>query len=221
MIVNGADLVADRLGGVFWPERSTLFVADLHFEKGSALAARGAMLPPYDTAATLTALEALIARHAPQRVVCLGDSFHDAGAPARLGEQEVSRITTLTRSRDWIWIAGNHDPEPPEWVGGEVRTELALPPLLLRHAPRAGATPGEVAGHLHPKAAVRVRGRRMVRRCFATDGVRLILPALGAYTGGLDVLDRAFDGLFRGAFHAYLLGREAVHVVPSARLSVV
>lgn len=218
MIVNGARLEPDLSGGLFWPAESLLIVADLHFEKGSAYAARGVPLPPYDTPATLDDLAALIERHEPQTVVCLGDSFHDRRAGERLAEADVVRLKALRAGRDWIWIAGNHDPEPPARLGGRVLDEYRRGPLRLRHEPRPAPAPGEVAGHLHPKAAVRVRGRRMVRRCFVTDGLRLILPSFGAFTGGLDVLDTAFQRLFPGAFHAHMLGRASIHRVASRRL---
>ena len=218
MIVNGARLVPDPSGGLFWPAESLLIVADLHFEKGSAYAERGVPLPPYDTPATLDDLAELIERHQPQTVVCLGDSFHDQRAGERLAREDVIRLKSLRAGRDWIWIAGNHDPEPPAHLGGRVLAEYRRGPLLLRHEPRPAPAPGEVAGHLHPKAAVRVRGRRMVRRCFVTDGLRLILPSFGAFTGGLDVLDAAFHALFPDAFHAHMLGRSSIHRVASRRL---
>ena len=122
--VNGAALLADPAGALVWPARATLLVADLHFEKGSSFAARGQFLPPYDTRATLTRLEALVARFRPERVVCLGDSFHDAGAGVRLAAGDRARLERLAAGRDWIWIAGNHDPEPPDDLGGRVLDEL-------------------------------------------------------------------------------------------------
>jgi hypothetical protein len=218
LIVNGARLEPDPGGALYWPEGATLVVADLHLEKGSAYAARGALLPPYDSRATLERLEDAIRRHRPERVLCLGDSFHDAGARERLGEAEVAVIRRLSGSVDWLWVIGNHDPAPPADLGGQVALEVRLGPLTLRHEPRPGAAAGEVAGHLHPKAAVVVRGRRLARRCFATDGVRLVLPAFGAYAGGLDVLDAAFRPLFPGAFDALLLGSNKLYRFPHRRL---
>ena len=218
MIVNGARLIADPAGALIWPAERALVVADLHLEKGSAFAARGALLPPYDTRTTLARLEALIRQHAPELVICLGDSFHDAGAEARLGPDEAGQLARLGRGRDWVWIVGNHDPEPPAALGGRACDELVLGPLRFRHEPRPKAPAGEVAGHLHPKAAVSVRGRRLVRRCFVSDGRRLILPAFGAYAGGLDVLDPAFRFAFSDGFHAHLLGRRRVYPFAAERL---
>ena len=219
MLVNGARLAADPSGAAWWPERATLIVADLHFEKASAYARRGVFLPPYDSTAILEGLAGALARCDARTVICLGDSFHDRDGPARLGPEERARLAALQRGRDWIWVEGNHDRDAPGALGGEVAEELTLGSLTFRHEPRPGAVAGEVAGHLHPKAAVVVRGKRAVRRCFATDGLRLVLPAFGALAGGLDVLDRAFAPLFAGPFMAHLLGREAVHAFPSHRLA--
>lgn len=218
MYVNGVRLEADSTGALFWPERRVLAVADLHFEKGSAFAARGTLLPPYDTAATLAALAAAITRLDPVLVICLGDSFHDREARARIAGADADAIRGLARGREWLWVVGNHDPAPPDDLGGTVVETVKLGPLTFRHAPRADAGPGEISGHLHPKAAVRIKGRRFVRRCFAASDGRVVLPAFGAYTGGLDVLDGAFAPLFAGGFEAHMLGRDRVHRFPSDRL---
>jgi DNA ligase-associated metallophosphoesterase len=218
MLVNGAALVAHHSGALFWPEQSLLMVADLHLEKGSAGAAKGHFLPPHDTAATLRRLAGAIRAFDPATVACLGDSFHDRDAERRLGPADGAAIRELTGSREWLWICGNHDPRPPGLLGGLGLAELRRAGLTLRHM-ADGRLAGEVAGHLHPKASVRLRGRRLTRRCFVTDGVRLILPAFGAYAGGLDVGDRAFGKLFRGPFQVYLLGRDKVHAFPSRRLA--
>lgn len=218
MIVNGARLTLDPAGAVFWPRHRALVVADLHLEKGTAFAARGTLLPPYDTRTTLARLEALVERHAPELVICLGDSFHDPGAETRLGPDEIGRLVRLCRGRDWVWIVGNHDPEPPSTLDGRASRELILGPLRFRHEPRSGPAAGEVAGHLHPKAAVALHGRRLVRRCFVSDGQRLILPAFGAYAGGLDVLDVAFRTAFANGFHAHLLGQRGVYPFAAERL---
>ena len=219
MQVNGTTLRPDPSGALYWPARKLLVAADLHFEKGTGLAARGAgLLPPYDTAATVKALAAAVARWRPETVVCLGDSFHDGGAAARLDAGAAAAIRELTASVDWLWIVGNHDPAPPTRFGGRVAESLTLDPLSFRHAPAAAGPAGQVAGHLHPKAAIRRRGKRITRRCFATDGMRLVLPAFGAYAGGLDVLDAAFQPIFGGGFHAWMLGRERVYPVASRNL---
>jgi DNA ligase-associated metallophosphoesterase len=217
--VNGVALAADPAGALFWPDRRTLAVADLHLEKGSAFAEQGRFLPPYDTAATLQALAAAIARHRPERVLCLGDSFHDAGAAGRLAPCDGDLLRRLTAAHDWVWIRGNHDPAPPREWGGRVATELTLGALTFRHQAAAHQPAGEVSGHYHPKASVRLCVRRVTGRCFVTDGRRLILPAFGAYTGGLDVLDPAVAGLFPGGFDIQLLGRGRVYGFPSKALS--
>jgi hypothetical protein len=216
----GERLVADLAGGLFWPAEGVLVLADLHLEKGAAFAERGVPLPPYDTADTLTTVEAMVARHTPRIVIALGDSFHRAHSADRLAAGEAARLRALTAPRRWIWVAGNHDPDLPAHLGGEGAIEVAIGPLTFRHAPRPAALPGEVAGHLHPVARLTGGGRGVRRRCFACDGSRLVMPALGAYAGGLNVLDPAFDGLFDGRrFHAWMLGRRAVHPVPARRLA--
>lgn len=220
--VNGATLRADPAGALFWPTRGWLMVADLHLEKGSAFARHGQFLPPYDTAATLARLEALCAHWRPARVICLGDSFHDRDAAARVSDADGRRIATLTTSHEWVWIAGNHDPAPPPgWGGTVVSDALQEGPLVLRH--EAAADPaqaaGEISGHYHPKAAAVVRGKRISARCFVGDGLRLILPAFGAYAGGLNVLDPAVAGLLRRPFQAWMLGTGRLFPLPSTRLS--
>ena len=202
-----------------------LIVADLHFEKGSAYAARGQMLPPYDSAATLTRLEAEVAALNPRAVVLLGDSFHDRGAVPRMAAGDRARLERLAASRDWIWLEGNHDREalipqtPSDKLPGEVVETLRLGTLRLVHEPEAGDQPGEVAGHLHPCVRVAAHGRGVRRACFITDGRRIILPAFGAFTGGLNVRDPAIAGLFASPPMAAALGRDRVHALAWETLS--
>jgi uncharacterized protein len=217
--LNGADLLADLSGALVWPERRLLAVADLHLEKGSGFAARGQLLPPYDTAQTLAQLAAIIERHDPETVVCLGDSFHDGKAAQRLGQADGERLAGLVGGRRWIWIAGNHDPAPPLQLGGIVQAELTLGPLLFRHIAAAEASPGEVSGHFHPKAALNWRGRRLGGRCFIGDDRRLILPAFGAYAGGLDVRDPAIAGLFGQRTRIHILGQSRLHSFLAGQLA--
>jgi uncharacterized protein len=213
--VAGVTLVADCAGALYWPEEGVLLVADLHLEKGSSFAARGVFLPPYDTAATLARLAHLIVRHAPRLVIALGDSFHDGKGPARLGDGDRGALQALQRGREWIWITGNHDPQPADGIGGSFCAALALGELVFRHQP-TGAQ-GEIAGHLHPVARVNGRGRTVSRRCFASDGTRLVMPAFGAYAGGLNVRDRAFAQVFGSlAFTAHMLGERRLYAIASA-----
>ena len=214
--VAGVSLFADLSGALFWEEERLLVVSDLHLEKGSSFAARGLLLPPYDTAATLSRLASVIARHDPRRVIALGDSFHDRNAHERLAPLDREAILSLQARRDWIWISGNHDPAPPREIGGVAASDVAIGPIVFRHEP-TGAV-GEVAGHLHPKARVAARGRSMERRCFASDGERAVMPAFGAYTGGLSIRDEAFAKIFpTTGFTAHLLGDRGVHSIAAAR----
>ena len=207
-------------GGALWlPGWDALVVADLHFEKASHFAEAGYLVPPYDTARTLDALEAMVARRRPALVVSLGDAFHDPRGPARMRLPDRVRLDALMAPRDWVWVTGNHDPEPPEGMAGESVDALRLGPLTLRHEPVEGEAVGEVAGHLHPVARIG-RGRRGVRRpCFACDGSRLVMPAVGAFTGGLNVCDRAFDPLLdRANLVAHMLGEGRIYSVSGAAL---
>jgi DNA ligase-associated metallophosphoesterase len=208
----GVALVADLAGALYWPEQSLLVVADLHLEKGSSFARRGIMLPPYDTAETLAALAPLLARYAPRTVIALGDSFHDGEGPQRLAVSDRASLRALQRGRDWIWIAGNHDPDPVMAVGGDCATTVTVGPITFRHEPSADAPEGEIAGHLHPQARVSSRGRSLRRRCFASDGRRLVMPAFGAYTGGLNVRHSAFTRVFGAlAYTAHMLGERRLY----------
>jgi len=212
--VNGESLLLDACGAALARAHSTLIFADLHFEKGSSYARGRQFLPPYDTAHTLLRMTRAIARHKPARVIALGDSFHDPGAADRLGAQQRDQLQSLGRTTHFTWISGNHDPQPPLWLGGDVAETLRLGGLVFRHEPLALFEPGEVAGHLHPCASVAKWGRSVRRRCFVSDGLRLILPSFGAYTGGLDVGDVAIASLFANAFHAYMLGSARVYAIP-------
>ena len=218
LLVAGADLVADPSGALWWPAEETLIVADLHFEKGSSFGRRGLFLPPYDTRKTLSRLEAVIAARLPRRVISLGDAFHDAGAEARMDRADAARLIALTHGREWVWIAGNHDPRPPARFEGAVAESYALKELVFEHAPSASGPVGQVAGHLHPVARARGVGRTLRRKCFITDGKRLVLPSFGAYTGGLNVRDPAFASVFRYGFSVCLIGRDAVYPTPTRAL---
>ena len=213
LTLSDVNLHADVAGALYWPEQGMLAVADLHLEKGSSFAERGVLLPPYDSAATLARLGPLIARYAPRLVVALGDSFHDGRGPARLADTDRATLKAMQRGRDWVWIAGNHDPNPADNIGGRFLPVLKLGGLTFRHEP-GGKDSGQISGHLHPVARVARRGRAVSRRCFASDGVRLVMPAFGAYTGGLNVRDRAFADVFETlAFTAHMLGVERVYAV--------
>ena len=213
IVVNGERLILDPAGVLYWPAERTAVFADLHFEKGSSLARRGALLPPYDTHETLRRMGDVLARRTVWRVIALGDSFHDGDAAERLDEGARKDLETQVRRSEWIWIAGNHDPSPPVWLGGVVVSEIAIGNLTFRHQPLATARAGEVAGHLHPCATVVRRGRGLRRRCFVSDGSRLLLPAFGAYAGGLDVHETPIAMLFPDSFLTYVLGARRAYAV--------
>jgi DNA ligase-associated metallophosphoesterase len=219
LTVAGETVFAHPDGALWLAQTRTLVVSDLHFEKGSAFAEKGVFLPPYDTAATLDRLERLIGELQPDRVIALGDSFHDLRAGGRMAGADFERLHQLASRCAWVWIEGNHDPAPPARLPGLRTASMRVDGLLFRHEPTASADPGEVAGHLHPCAKVAGGGgRRVRRRCFATDGARLILPAFGAYAGGLNVCDAAFGPLFPAGLTALALGPSKVYRLAADRL---
>ncbi len=216
--VNGAALQIDPAGALWWPARQLLAVADLHFEKASSFARRGQLLPPYDTRATLARLALLVERHRPARLLCLGDSFHDVGGPERLEADDLAALAALSGTTEILWVEGNHDPGVLPAGLGNLVAEIAIGPLLFRHAAEARFAGGEVSGHYHPKASVHGGARRVTGRCFVTDGRRLILPAFGALTGGLDVRDQAYAPLFPRGFEVVLLGERRAARFPAGAL---
>lgn len=180
---------------LYWPRENALLVADLHLEKASAYARTGQFLPPYDSRETLGRVALALRETGAGRVFCLGDNFHDRGGPARLEPHAAGMLAALTRATDWVWITGNHD-AVLEGVGTVVE-ELRLSGVVLRHQARQGETAPELSGHFHPKLRLTVRGRAIARPCAVRGGQRLILPAFGALTGGLDARDPAI----RAALH--------------------
>lgn len=213
-VINGVAGWCDPLGGLYLPDLSLLVVSDLHLEKGAAFARRGRLLPPYDTIATLKILSSLISRYDPRIVISLGDNFHD-----RVGSQHLplplrDLIKEMAKGREWIWINGNHDPDGTVDLPGSSSDELFYGNLVFRHEPQAGASAGEIAGHLHPAATVRRRDKTVRRPCFATDGTRMLMPAFGVLSGGLDLRHKAMKGLFdHAALVAHLLGRDRIYSV--------
>ena len=233
IVLAGEEVILDPRGVMFVPRLSLLAVSDLHLEKGSSFARRGALVPPYDSRQTLLRLGPVIAEYDPDIVVSLGDSFHDGEASGRMPEIFRDELKAMMRGREWVWIAGNHDPAPPAELGGTHCGELSVGPLTLRHEPASAARrsehdarqPGlfepdlagsgfEISGHLHPVARIVRRGKAVRRRCFVSDGARMIMPSFGAFTGGLNIREPAFDGLFDEArLHAHLLGHGRVFTI--------
>ncbi len=217
--VAGEQVLCDPAGVLYVPAARVMAVSDLHLEKGSSLARRGTLIPPYDTAATLARLNEALLRYRPETVISLGDSFHDVEGSARLPQAFRDKLKAMMEGRRWFWIAGNHDPLPPDDLPGRTVDALAVGALTFRHEPSRTGCEGEIAGHLHPGARVVRRGRSVRRACFVADGQRLVMPAFGAFTGTLNVMDEAFAGLFaRDRMVAYLLGRDRVYAVAGTQL---
>ncbi|MGL6042395.1 MAG: ligase-associated DNA damage response endonuclease PdeM [Sandaracinobacteroides sp.] len=189
----GAELRALPCGALWWPEQDLLLVADLHLEKGSAFALQGWLLPPHDSLDTLQRLQGAVAATGASRVAVLGDSFHDTGGPGRLEPPALELLKALLHGRQWLWVTGNHDGRSAAQLGGEAVTETEIAGICLRHEADPGCALPEISGHYHPKVRIALRtGRRVSRRCLALAGQRLVLPAYGAYAGGLPVDDPAF-----------------------------
>jgi uncharacterized protein len=209
-------------GVLLWPARRLMAVADLHLEKASNFAARGRMLPPYDTRETLARLALLLRRHAPAHLVLLGDSFHDPGGAARMPSEDRAHLLRLLAPLAVTWVLGNHDPTAPAGLPGEAVDALILGPAQFRHIggaplPRHGAV--EISGHFHPKASLDTRAGRVTRPCFLTDPQRVVLPAFGSLTGGLDVRDPALAALAPRGGRVFLLGRERLFSAPRAAVA--
>ena len=209
----GAEALLRASGALWLAAERLLVVADLHLEKGSAYAARGQMLPPYDTRETLARLAAEAALLRPRTILLLGDTLHDGEAEARLSGADVRTLTTIAAVADLVWIVGNHDADGPRALPGEAAPAWRAAGLALVHEPAPTPRFGEVAGHLHPCARVKAAGASVRRRCFVSDGERLVMPAFGAFAGGLNVRDPAFGGLFRRAPLVVALGARRAHAV--------
>ena len=210
----GKQLIADNSGALYWQGEATLLVADLHLEKGSAHAERGRLLPPYDTRQTLMRLAEVIDRYEPARVIALGDSVHDVGAARRMAAEDLQILHMMQEDREWIWLTGNHDPDIAPALGGRVRGEFAVGGIALRHQPSSSCVTHEIAGHMHPAARLSMYGYSIRRPCFVGNGRRLVMPAFGAFAGGLNVLDDAFQPLFgNDGLAVWMLGQEGLYPV--------
>jgi DNA ligase-associated metallophosphoesterase len=218
LVLAGEAVICRPSGALYVQAHRSVIVADLHLEKGSFYASRGQMLPPYDSAETLRRVAEEVAILAPDLLVFLGDSFHDRDGDQRLADDDARTLRALARGRTLVWVTGNHDPIGPRDLPGDTAATLTLGGLRLVHEPAPGAEPGEIAGHLHPCARVKARGASVRRRCFVTDGERLILPAFSALAGGLNVRDDAFRALLRPRPLAAVMGLGRVHAVGWASL---
>ncbi len=202
----GLDLTLDHSGAAYLPACRTLLVSDLHLEKGSRFAARGRLVPALDSHDTLLRLERAIEAYLPRRVVCLGDSFHDERAGERMVAVDRAALSVLcARVEEWVWIAGNHDPDAPVLCDGQRRAALDVEGVALRHEPTVLRRTPEIVGHFHPKARVPAGGYRFSGRCFCVSGDLLIMPAFGAYTGGLSCTNSALRSLHRSEPKIFVL----------------
>ncbi|MEM9421540.1 MAG: ligase-associated DNA damage response endonuclease PdeM [Pseudomonadota bacterium] len=215
--LKGVTVTFDPSGALILPELRVMVVSDLHFEKGSSYARKGVLLPPYDTTATLRRLAHAVERYSPQKIISLGDAFHDEGAEDRMSPDDMAHLSVLCGATEWVWVFGNHDPHPPRRFKGRACYKFEIGGLVFVHEP-GDVSDWSVAGHLHPCAVALGEGRRLRRPCFITDGTRLVMPPFGAFTGGLNVLDPAVGAVFPGAFDVYMMGRERVYQVPRRAL---
>ena len=217
----GEAFVASLSGALYWPEQKALLVADLHLEKGSAFARLGQFLPPYDSQHTLDQLALDIAHFKPQKVICLGDSFHDVDGPKRMAANVAERLHSLTAAQEWIWLTGNHDPVLSDPLGGVAVEAMTLASsatrLSLCHEPGGSPIAGEplerqleICGHLHPAARIPARGRTLRCKCFVLTNERIIMPAYGSYTGGLELDDEAFQPFLSEGSKLLVIGRKTL-----------
>ena len=205
-------------GALFWRAQNALLVADLHLEKMSSFARSGQLLPPYDTGLTLSRLEADLGATGAARLIALGDSFHRNEGTASLQAQDRARLGAMMEGIDWLWLSGNHDPKPHQ-LGGACLDGYSVGDITLSHEPDRELA-GQIAGHLHPAARVRINGRSVRRPCFVNDERLMILPAYGASTGNLNILDTAFSGLFQHhQLQVVMLGRDQTYPVSIKRLA--
>jgi len=228
ILFQGEQFFCDHQGGLFWPQQNCLIVSDLHLEKGAAMAAGGSLVPPYDTGETLNRLARCIERWRPEKVICLGDSFHRDDSASNLPLKYRVQLSEMIRGKDWLWITGNHDPQRPAGLQGNCQQELTIGRLTFRHEQQNTGQvddlfafqSGEISGHLHPSAVIHRRTKRLRRRCFAGDDQRLILPAFGAFTGGLNISHPAYAGLFdQNNLRVWMLGQNQVYELAASQLS--
>lgn len=217
--ICGKTFVADLSGALYWPAEKALIVADLHLEKGSSYASKGQLLPPYDTRDTLIRLAQAIDRHDVSKIIALGDNCHDDSAIDRMDEDDLAILAILQEDQDWLWISGNHDPVIDNRLGGHSAPSVTVEGLTFRHHPRSGRVTHEIAGHMHPAARLSMYGTTIRRPCFLANGRRIVLPAFGAFTGGLNVLDDAFLPMFgMDGFSVWMLGHDGVYPVATRQL---
>ena len=217
--IQGIKLCAHDSGALYIPSNETLVVSDLHLGKGEFFARSGQFLPPYDTADTLARLLDVIKTYAPMRLIALGDSFHDKTARNQLADN-TTLGEMIDRVPEWIWVAGNHDPGQTMAMAGAWVDEMLLDRMVFRHQAIERPRALEISGHFHPKAGLRLRGRKISGKCFIHDHHRLIMPAFGAFTGGLNINDPVFNDLMVEPFVVKMITRAGLTTLSSARMAV-
>jgi DNA ligase-associated metallophosphoesterase len=194
ILLCGKSFIADQTGALYWPAEKTLVVSDLHLERGSYLADEGVVLPPYDTTSVFEKLEEALDRYDPSRVIALGDSFC-TDSEARLSAHDADWLYDLIEDRDWYWISGPDQAPIPECFGGTVLPHVTLGGIKFRYEPVRAPVSHEIAGRMHPVAQISEYGHVMRGRCYVSNGMRLMLPSMGKYSAGANVLGSAFDSL--------------------------
>lgn len=214
ILVCGNSFTADPSGALYWEAQKTLVVSNLRLGKGPAKPAKDRFLPPYDSRSALRRLAAVMDRYDPDRVIALGDSFHDQATARAIPRSDRNKLSILRQGREWYWVTEIFGPDKPDWLGGVVCPALTLDGMKFRHGPSMDTASREIAGGLHPAARLTREGRNVRRKCFITDGARMVVPAFGVYEGGQNVLEKPFADLFKsGDFHVWILGRKQVYAV--------
>ena len=217
ILLCGKSFIADPTGALFWPAENTLIAADLKLSQCSYLQGEDVVLPPYDTASAFEKLEDALDRYDPARVVALGNSFAGFGS-CGLSHHQSDWLQDMMEGRDWYWVAPNLS-ERPDAICGTAVPQMMLGGIKFRAEPVRAPVANEVAGGLHPVAQVSRYGHLQRGRCFVSNGMRMILPSLGDYSAGCNVLSPSFDPLLgQSGLFVWFIAQERVSSVASPQL---